>query len=449
MKIPEKAPSRLSVIDNTEQLKLLLTAVREHGLNEFISTVEQRDEYVYWDKFKYFNMPDTLSPELAWTYLKMIRQSKLVRISLVSNDGKNFGYWTPDSILQDLSFIDRNTSGNILVGVDSIHNSEQKKYLSNSLMEEAIASSQLEGAATTRRVAKEMLRSGRRPKSHAEQMIFNNYRTIMQIKDLINQPLNDKLVLKLHKSMTSDTLEDPMECGRFRNTKDEPIYVKDETGQILYTPPPAEKIPFMMKRLYDYANKTDGTRFIHPVIKAVILHFYLSYIHPFMDGNGRTARAILYWYMLKKKYWMFEYFTISRIFVKTPARYARAFLYTEIDDLDITYFLSFHLRAIRNAIIKLINYIKQKQKEARVTAHYLRQYPELNDRQKMLLRNALENPERLYDIFKHQSIHNITYETARRDLLGLMENGFLIKTKKGRKFYFIASEKLNKKIKHK
>ena len=109
-----------------------------------------------------------------------------------------------------------------------------------------------------------------------------------------------------------------------------------------------------MKILYDYANKNIEEEFAHPVIKAINLHFYLSYIHPFIDGNGRTARALFYWYMLKQKYWMFEYLTISRVFLKAPAQYARAFLYTEYDSLDLTYFISFHLKAVIIAIRELI-----------------------------------------------------------------------------------------------
>jgi Fic family protein len=259
--------------------------------------------------------------------------------------------------------------------------------------------------------------------------------------------LNEKMILELHKSMTVDTLDKADECGRFRTLDDEPIHVRDADGQILYEPPSPEKIPDMMNILYDYANSTDEKEYTHPIIKAINLHFYLSYIHPFMDGNGRTARALFYWYMLKHGYWMFEYLTISRVFLSAPARYARAFLYTEIDDSDLTYFISFHLRVINIAIEKLIEHIKNKQKEAKEAAQYLRKFPSLNDRQKALLRNALTNPDRIYTIAYHSSIHDVTYESARRDLLLLNKKGFLVKSKRGKEFTFIPSESLRKKIK--
>ena len=316
-------------------------------------------------------------------------------------------------------------------------------------MEEAIASSILEGAATTRKAAKEMLRSGRKPINHAEQMVSNNYKTISKIKDLTKHKLSNRLILELHESMTINTLEKPDECGRFRTLEDDKIYVRDQHGQILYEPLPPEKIHKMMKILCDYGNEFNTKKYTHPVIKAINLHFYLSYIHPFMDGNGRTARALFYWYMLKHKYWMFEYLTISRIFLSSPSRYAKAFLYTEMDDLDLTYFISFHLRAIKIAISQLIEYIKKKQKEVKETAFYLRKYPDLNNRQKSLIMHALENPDNLYTISAHQSTNNVTYEAARRDLIDLEKKKFLIKSKTGKTFVFIPSENIQRMIKKK
>ncbi len=290
MKLPEKAPNWLEIVSNN--YKIIFSPGTLKILNEFTSHVDLRDEYLYWDKFKYLNIPESISLELAWAYLKFSRQSKSQKTSFISKDSENFGYWTPDTILRDLSFIDKYSSG-LILSDSSGYKSEQKKYIVNSLMEEAIASSQLEGAATTRKVAKEMLRSGRKPRNHAEQMIFNNFRTILMIKNLIGTPLNDQVLFELHRSMTIDTLENPDWCGRFRNEQDEPISVADKDGETLYIPPSPEKISSMMKILYEYANEADDTRkFTHPVIKAILLHFYLSYIHPFNDGNGITLLVI-------------------------------------------------------------------------------------------------------------------------------------------------------------
>lgn len=445
MKIPEKAPDWMSILAAKSNYFFELQNLI--ALNELVAKTDQSDEYIYWDRFKYHPMPKNVSPEEGWGYLKFSRQSKMRKTKLIDKSGNNFKYWIPDGVLKKLSFIDKYTGGQITTGDSAIHKSEQKRYLINSLMEEAIASSQLEGAATTRKAAKEMLRSGRKPRNHPEKMIYNNFQTIVEIKDLINKPLTEGLVLELHRSMTNDTLETPSMCGRFRTNEDEPINVKDHNGNVLYEPPEPDKIAPMMKILYDYANEASEGAFTHPVIKAINLHFYLSYIHPFNDGNGRTARALFYWYMLKNEYWMFEYLTISKIFIESPSRYARAFLYTEIDDLDLTYFISFHLRTISIAIGRLLVYIRLKQKEMKRATRWLTKYP-LNGRQREAIRYILEHPEELYNIGIHQKIHGVTYETARRDLLYLKDKELVTLTKKGRMFCFLASKTLGKKIKN-
>ncbi len=445
MKIPEKAPDWMSLL--TAKINTLFESQNLEALNELVAKIDQSGEYIYWDRFKYHPRPQNITSEEAWAYLKFTRQSKTRTTKLIDKSGINFKYWIPDSVLKRLSFIDKYTGGQITTGDYIIHKSEQKRYLINSLMEEAIASSQLEGAATTRKVAKEMLRSGRKPRTHAEKMIYNNFQTIMEIKDLINKPLTEELVLGLHRSMTCDTLEVPSMCGRFRTKEDEPINVKDREGNVLYEPPEPDKIVPMMKILYDYANEASEETFTHPAIKAINLHFYLSYIHPFNDGNGRTARALFYWYMLKNAYWMFEYLTISKIFIESPSRYAKAFLYTEIDDLDLTYFISFHLRTISIAIERLLEYLKLKQREMKKTAHWLTKYT-LNIRQREAIRYILEHPDEFYSINIHQKIHGVTYETARRDLLYLKDKELVTLTKKGRMFCFLASKTLGKKVKN-
>lgn len=445
MKIPEKCPKWLDILK--DNMDILFESKNMGMLNELVQKIEQRDEYVYWDKIRYLPLPENITPELAWAYLKFSRQSKIQPTELICKEGREFGYWIPASILKKISFIDQYASGQILVETPLAQGIEQKRYLVNSLMEEAIASSILEGAATTRKAAKEMLKTGRKPRNHAEKMVFNNYQTIMRIKELIKKPLTDELILELHKSMTIDTLEDSTLCGRFRTNEDYPIDIKDEEGQVLYIPPSPDKISSMMKILYDYANKNNDEEFTHPVIKAINLHFYLSYIHPFIDGNGRTARALFYWYMLKQKYWMFEYLTISRVFLKAPVQYARAFLYTEFDNLDLTYFISFHLKAVTIAIRELVDYIKHKQKEIHKIDYIVKKYPDLNDRQKSLIKDAFDNPDNQYTISTHQNINNITYETARTDLLYLAKEQLLNKIKKGRKFYFVPAQKLHSKIK--
>ncbi len=207
-----------------------------------------------------------------------------------------------------------------------------------SLIEEVITSSQLEGAVTTREVAKKMLREDRRPSNRSEQMIVNNYHTMNHILTLKDQPLTKEPVFEIHREISEGTLNISDGAGRFRR-KDEDINVSDIDGTGFHTPPPAEELESRMNAMCDFANGKTPEGFLHPVIRAIVLHFWLAYNHPFVDGNGRTARALFYRQMLYSNYWMFEFISISQFLRKAPTRYAMAFLHTETDENDLTYFI--------------------------------------------------------------------------------------------------------------
>ena len=137
-----------------------------------------------------------------------------------------------------------------------------------------------------------------------------------------------------------------------------------------------------MQRLCAFANQTDGA-FVHPVIRSIILHFMLAYDHPFVDGNGRTARALFYWSMRRHSYWMAEFISISHIVLKAPAKYGYAFLFTETDEGDLTYFILYHLKIITRALESLHEYIARKAAELERLELELRGIESLNGTQRL------------------------------------------------------------------
>ena len=393
-------------------------------------------EYLYWDEFKYQPLPEGVTSEVAWGVLKASRLFQTRRISLSDSKGHPFGYWLPDGVLREIHYIDQQAGGAILVEDPSVHSEEKQRYMIRSLVEEAISSSQIEGAATTRVVAKEMLRTGRKPKDRSEQMIYNNYQSMQMIKRHLSGPLTIDLILKVHAAITEKTLEDPSWAGRLRTPEDEEIHVFDSDGQVLHVPTRAADVLTSMDNLCNYANGDKEDEFVNPIIKGLIIHFWLAYVHPFMDGNGRTARALFYWYMLKHNYWLFEYLSVSTAILSARVQYYRAFLYSEMDDNDATYFIVYNLRAIHKALEILNAYIERKQKEKKNAYRFAVKYPALNLRQRALLASALEKPHEIYTIETHSNVHGITYQTARTDLLSLKDMGLLEMRKEGKKFIF-------------
>jgi Fic family protein len=442
MRVPQKPPDWFSVFQKPGNVQLLIDKMTDETVVEFARRMNEK--YVHWDKLRFKEMPKGLEKQLAWAVLKFTRRNFLQSLPLSFQNGTKLSYVLTPKHHEMLHDIDKQAGGDVTIGSEEFVD-EDKRYLFNSLMEEAIASSQLEGASTTRQVAKEMLRTNRRPTNKAEQMIMNNYRAILEIRNLKKEKLTPELLCQLQEILTDRTLEKEDAAGRFRR-EDELVQVADErTGEILHVPPPAGELEGRIKEVCDFANVISDP-FVHPVIKASVLHFILGYIHPFVDGNGRTARAIFYWYMLKRNYWLFEYFPISRVLIQSPAKYARAYLYTETDDGDVTYFIRFHLTAILTAIAGFRAWYANEMREIKEARELLESFPGLNNRQRHLIHDALKHTKTKYTTREHQGKYHVTYPTAHSDLLWLRDHGLLEESRLGRKTFFSVPHDLRRRL---
>lgn len=386
------------------------------------------DRYMPWDDLRFRTPPQGLSHEEWWLAVKLSRQSMKRALSLVDGAGKNFSYALPDVILRGIDDVNRSASGNITISEQVTNPSTRDRYLINSLIEEAITSSQLEGASTTHRVAKEMIRAGRRPKTHDERMILNNYNAMRRITELRNEPLTLEMICEIHGLVTEGTLDNPEASGRFQLATEDRVAVYSHDDQLLHSPPPARLLPERMARLCDFANGINDTVYIPPVLRAITVHFMIGYDHPFEDGNGRTARALFYWAMLNQGYWLTEFLSISRILKAAPSKYARSFMHTEQDDGDLTYFYIYQLSVIQRSIEQLHRYLSRKMGEVREFQQSIALIPDqFNHRQLALLENAVKNPDANYTSQSHSSSHSVTLETARLDLIELERKGLLSK----------------------
>lgn len=410
----------------------------------------EQEQYLHWDKLRRLDPPSGLSSEEWWWKLKLERRAGGRILPLTDPEDREFTYCLPDVVLRALRHVDRRCSGE--VAMDEVVTSDRQagdRFLVNSLMEEAIRSSQLEGATTSHRVAKELLRSGREPRNRSERMIFNNYQAMQFMRNEMGDALTPDAVLELHRILTDGTLKNPTAAGRLQCPDEERVAVFDrDDGKPIHKPPPTEQLPERLDRLCAFANEgEDAEPFVHPVLRAILLHFWLAYDHPFEDGNGRTARILFFWSMRTSDYWLVEYLPISKILRKAPARYARAFLETETDERDTTYFLAFHLSVIERAIDEMYGYLRKQTAEIKEVERLIQRDKGLNRRQLFLLSDALGHPDRKYTLGIHAKTHGITHETARADFAGLVERGFLERTRPGREYLFESAPDLPKRLK--
>jgi Fic family protein len=405
---------------------------------------EEAGRYLPWDRLRRLDPPAGLTHREWWFLLKFQRNQLYKELPLKDPSGNAFVYGVPDLVLQSLHYVDQRCGGEIAMPeVVTTDDQAREHYLVNSLMEEAIRSSQLEGATTSRRAAKDLLRSGRPPRDRSELMILNNYQALQFMRDEVSDELTPEAVLELQRILTQGTLRNPDAAGRLQRPDEERVAVFDRnTGRLLYTPPPAEQLEERLGALCEFANGGDDEPFIHPAIRAIVLHFWLAYDHPFEDGNGRTARALFYWHMRSHNYWLVEYLSISSILRKAPSKYTKAFLYTETDERDTTFFIVYQLEVIQRAVDELHAYLRKKAKEIRKVESLIKGSARFNHRQLALLGNSLRDPDAKYSFKSHASSHNVTHETARNDLGQLVDSGLLSQRKVGRSYEFTPPAEL-------
>lgn len=435
MKLPVPAPEMGDLMEKYRERFLPILSARVGP--------EVDGVYEHWDKVRHRAPPEGLeNSEEWWLAIKWKRMALFKPLPLIDKTQQPFQLALTDSMQRRLHFIDREAAGSVK-GVDTT--SGQDRFLIRSLIEEAMTSSQLEGAATTRAVAKEMLSTGRAPRDQSERMIYNNYVAMNLIRDRGSRPITPAEILELHSVLTEGTLDFPTDSGRFRTAEDNVvIYDRGSPPTLLHVPPPASEVPARLDRLCRFINE-ESDPFIHPVAKAVALHFQIGYDHPFVDGNGRTARALFYWAMMNAGYWMTEYLSISSVLKKSPGKYMKAYLYTECDGRDLSYFMAQQLEAIEQSIHGLHAYIAKKHAEDQAARRMLRSAKlgdsAINHRQRALLANALKDPDRTYTVASHQAAHTITYPTALKDLNELVSCGLLDKERVGKAFeYFVLPD---------
>jgi len=403
-------------LDDAERQFILLWANTTTVLSE-INT-----DYLYWNKVKYkfiADMGGLLTNRDLWMLVKNSRRKacKTIRIG-----GETFSFLHTERLHEDLHRFDLNLGGT-LGGQQTIGETDRHQYLLGSIMEESIASSQIEGAITSRVVAKEMLRKERPPRNVSERMIVNNYRAIQYIDAHKSDRLTVEGLLTVHRLMTDQTLDNAEEAGQFRQHDN--IHVVDAIdGEIIHTPPASSSIPAFAAELCQFFNDESPDYFLHPVVKASIIHFLIGYFHPFTDGNGRAARALFYWYLLRKGYWITEYLSISRVIKDSRMQYYRAFQYAELDENDLTYFVRYQVKTLSKAYDELKSYLARKQKEKQAVLA-LQRTEHLSPRQAQIVEWMRQESTAVLSAKEVENRLDISNQTARTDIQALIKAGYL------------------------
>lgn len=400
-------------------------------------------EYLYWDKVKHKKIPEGFKDHKElWGFIKFMRSLNYITPVRTEKE-KHFRFWELPFSQHLLHEIDKNASGTFFT---SFSDSDKRMFVANWMLEEAISSSQLEWAATTTKDAEKMIKQWRKPNTKDEQMIMNNYNAMMFIKnDLVKKDLEESDLLELQTILTKGTLENEDEVWRLRKNSDD-IVIEFER-KIVHTPMNEDLLHVELKRLINFANNTwDTETFVHPIIKAIIIHFWIWYLHPFCDWNGRTARAIFYWYVLKNDYFGFSFLPLSSIIKASPKDYAKAYIYSEYDNEDLTYFINYNLRKIKASLEKFkddVTYMfEENHKVLKGLLHI-----GVNERQAKLISHFLNNKDSFTTTKTHKNYYAISKGTSITDLKNLEERWFLYSIKSWRNIRYFPIDNLEELIK--
>ena len=379
----------------------------------FIDRYLPREEIIH-------RLPVSIPIGQFWPVLAETRKQRSIDLPLNSQDGKPFWFVLNSSIEAQCDSIaamarrDRIFDG---TAFDSM--------AEDAVIDEAVYSSIIEGAYTSRKEAAVFIRGHRDPGNKSEQMIRNNYDALTYVLEHLEETITEETIIRIARIVTKGTSE--TELSGYRSG---PVYVNDPNG-VVYTPPAAEKIPEMMGQLICFIQNND----IHPVLKACAAHFYLVYIHPFSDGNGRTARALSYMILLKSGYDFFRFFSISDIVAKEPGKYYRSMKNVEDSDRDMTYFIDSYSNMLTRGVQRMEEHLVRHVLSAE-KLKVLAEHGTLNDRQLKGAKWLMESGQTSVTIEIWKKKYKVVTETARRDLLRLCENGLLTRTMEGRKAVF-------------
>ncbi|MGL6025160.1 MAG: Fic family protein [Cetobacterium sp.] len=276
--------------------------------------------------------------EKVWNDVVNFRKKNGYTTSFESQEGTIFFYYIRKIIKENIHKLESSSKINLT------DRKLAKKVYSESLIDEAMSSSAIEGAFSTRRRTKDLVEGCCIPETKDEKMILNNYNALKFINENNDVLITDELVIELHNIIIFGTLD---ECDITERYRDDLVVLKDANNKEVYEAPKCELVEELMSQLIDYINEDTKENVF---IKASIIQFMFLYIHPFFDGNGRTGRALSYMYLIKKGYGFFKFFSISYVVNEYKSKYYKSILKCEDEYSDLSYFIDFNIDMMSKAV---------------------------------------------------------------------------------------------------
>lgn len=266
-----------------------------------------------------------------------------------------------------------------------------------------------------------------------------NYRKVVEfigeLSSRENLIIDEELIKRIHE-LTVNRILPPEKCGKFRETQ---VVVKNsQTGEVTFRPPPSTAIPAQMEELLQFINDQENQD-IHPVMKAGVVHYELVRIHPFVDGNGRVARALSTLILFLEGYDIRKFFSLEEYFDSDALDYYEALKSVTNNNGDLTVWLEYFTKGLSIELSK----IKEKVENISIDAHLKER---LGGKPIMLTERQIKIIEYIQKIGYLQNkafgtlFPMVSEDTILNELKGLLSNGIIKKTGVTKSARYIMSQ---------
>lgn len=396
-------------------------------MNEYFKKFSEDNYYASEDIRYRLKKSDNLDD--VFNEIVKLRKTNGHKTIFKSQNDSDFFYYIRKFMFENIEFLEKNSKMNL---AESGDHAKIRKMLYESLLDEAMSSSAIEGAFSTRKRTEELVSGKSNPKNKDEKMILNNFHALQFINSNNKDLITHDFILQLHDIITKDTLEKEDITKRYR---DDYVGVNSSDGTIIYKAPKASDVEKLMEKLIVYINSDTNENVF---IKASIIQFMFLYIHPFFDGNGRTARALSYMYLIQSGYDFFRFFSISYVVKEYKSDYYKSILQCEDGFNDLTYFIDFNIKMIAEAVKTTLEIYNNEYLKLAV-AKYIQSYRiHLTSVQSKLLDKYYKMKDKQLTVKKYVKLTDLTISTAQKHLQHFVKIGIFKKIKQGdNNIYFL------------
>lgn len=266
-----------------------------------------------------------------------------------------------------------------------------------------------------------------------KQEVLNYLKVLENIAKLVKgNSIHEKDILKMHRMVTKNTLANPDDCGVFR--KRYVIVGNRLTGEIHFRPPRNEEVPGLVKDLVKWINSNDAKE-LDPIIEAGIVHYEFVRIHPFVDGNGRTARVLAAWILYKRGFDTKQFFCLDDYYDSDRPAYYKTLQSVNQSTLDLTRWLEYFVEgvnisveAVKERVIRLSSERLRRTKKGQIalTARQMRIVEFINQNGKITNRDM-------------QKMFKISDRAVLKEIKKLVDLKVVKPDGKGRSLYYILA----------